>query len=266
MSQPNRAGAVPGTLALDFDGVLCDGLLEYFQTSWRTYRTYRQIWPTSSSQPPANLEPEFQQLRPVVTSGWEMPVLLRAIIKGYPTADLQQGWATIRDRILVEEDLNQREIGQRLDTMRDRWIAEDLEGWLGLHRFYPGVVPQLQTWLGMGLNLVIITTKESRFVTQLLAQAQVNLPREAIFGKDQQRTKAEILTELRTSVPTPIWFVEDLLPTLDKVKAAPQLRDVRLFLADWGYNLTSDRDRASQDPDIQVISLDQFSQGFNAWC
>jgi 3-deoxy-D-manno-octulosonate 8-phosphate phosphatase KdsC-like HAD superfamily phosphatase len=29
--------SAPQTLALDFDGVLCDGLLEYFETAWRAY-------------------------------------------------------------------------------------------------------------------------------------------------------------------------------------------------------------------------------------
>ncbi|MHC5726941.1 MAG: HAD family hydrolase, partial [Nostoc sp.] len=31
----------PTILALDFDGVICDGLIEYFEVSWRTYC---QIW------------------------------------------------------------------------------------------------------------------------------------------------------------------------------------------------------------------------------
>ncbi|MCZ8160393.1 MAG: HAD family hydrolase, partial [Microcystis sp. LE19-196.1B] len=32
----------PRILALDFDGVLCDGMIEYFQISKRTYET---LWP-----------------------------------------------------------------------------------------------------------------------------------------------------------------------------------------------------------------------------
>ena len=33
----------PTVLALDFDGVLCNGLSEYFQTAWRTYSQFWQI-------------------------------------------------------------------------------------------------------------------------------------------------------------------------------------------------------------------------------
>jgi phosphoglycolate phosphatase-like HAD superfamily hydrolase len=261
MSQPN----IPGTLALDFDGVLCDGMQEYFQTSWRTYRTYSQIWPTSSAQPPANLEASFRLLRPVVTSGWEMPVLLRAIIKGFAEPDILQRWPTIRDRVVAEEDLNAQELAKRVDLVRDRWIAEDLESWLGLHRFYPGVISQLQSWLGSGPAIVIITTKESRFVQQLLQQQNIHLSSECIFGKDRQLSKTRTLQQLLASATLPIWFVEDLLPTLIKVQQEPQLETVGLFLADWGYNIARDRTAATQDERIQLLSLTQFSQEFTAW-
>jgi phosphoglycolate phosphatase-like HAD superfamily hydrolase len=261
MSQP----ILPGTLALDFDGVLCDGMREYFQTSWRTYRTYNQIWPTSSPLPPDSLKASFQRLRPVVTSGWEMPVLLRAILKGFAESELLQAWAEIRDRLVIEEELNPQELAKRLDMVRDRWIAEDLPSWLQLHQFYPGVAEQLQVCLGMRLKLVIITTKESRFVVQLLQQQQIDLNSDCIFGKDRQQSKAETLTQLLNQTPLPIWFVEDLLPALNRVKQAPQLANVRLFLADWGYNIAHDRSLAAQDDRIQLLSLTQFVQGFEAW-
>jgi hypothetical protein len=35
-------GAPPDILAIDFDGVLCDGMREYFETS---RRTYARVWP-----------------------------------------------------------------------------------------------------------------------------------------------------------------------------------------------------------------------------
>jgi len=69
-------------LALDFDGVICDGLIEYFQTAWRTYC---QIWKPSLPTPPAGAA-SFYQLRPVIETGWEMPVLIRALVLGITEA------------------------------------------------------------------------------------------------------------------------------------------------------------------------------------
>ncbi|TAF20763.1 MAG: HAD family hydrolase, partial [Nostocales cyanobacterium] len=38
----------PTILALDFDGVICDGLIEYFEVAWRTYC---QIWSSAKDTP-----------------------------------------------------------------------------------------------------------------------------------------------------------------------------------------------------------------------
>jgi phosphoglycolate phosphatase-like HAD superfamily hydrolase len=253
----------PQTLALDFDGVLCDGLLEYFQTSWRAYR---QTWLTSTHTPPDRLADSFYRLRPVVASGWEMPVLLRAIIKGFSEADILQQWQIVRTRIVADEDLNPKILGLRVDTIRDQWIGEDLTEWLSLHRFYPGVSQQLQQWLRADLNLLIITTKESRFVQKLLDRENIPLPSDRIFGKDRQLPKAEVLRNLQNQpAPDPIWFVEDLLATLETVKRQPDLQDIGLFLANWGYNTAGDRQLAAKDNRIRLLSLNQFSQPFSDW-
>jgi hypothetical protein len=69
---------LPNILALDFDGVLCDGMLEYFQAS---RRSYGRVWPDEPA-PGRDLFPAFRALRPVIMTGWEMPLLLCAIAQG----------------------------------------------------------------------------------------------------------------------------------------------------------------------------------------
>ena len=70
---------IPEVLALDFDGVLCDGLVEYFQTAWQTYT---QVWAVDETPPPPGMAGAFYRLRPVIETGWEMPVLIRAMVEG----------------------------------------------------------------------------------------------------------------------------------------------------------------------------------------
>lgn len=258
----NLSNCQAGTLALDFDGVICDGLREYFQASWVAYR---QIWPTSEKTPPPELEPQFKTLRPIVTHGWEMPLVLRALIKGFRSREIQQNWPTLKQRILQEEDLNWRHLGQTLDRVRDEWIKRDWQGWLNLHQFYPGVVAQLQAWQQLDLPLVIITTKETRFVDYLLAQAQVNRPSLGIYGKDCQQTKVEVLLKLQDTVPQPIWFVEDRLEALQSVQKEPRLNQVQLFLAAWGYTTPATCAQAQADARITLLQLAQFCQDLTAW-
>jgi phosphoglycolate phosphatase-like HAD superfamily hydrolase len=258
----------PRVLALDFDGVLCDGLLEYFQTAWRTYC---HLWTPSNAVASQEIAEQFYQLRPVVETGWEMPVLIQAILLDIPAAKVFDAWPAIAQQILSESNLQVVQIAAALDQVRDQWIATDLKGWLALHRFYPGVIARLQQFLVEAVQPVIVTTKEGRFVEQLLQEQGIELTPAQIFGKEVQRPKHQILRELLATEAyqlrdaTELWFIEDRLKTLQSVQKQPDLTCVQLYLADWGYNTAVDRSIAVQHSGIQLLSLAQFSQDFAAW-
>lgn len=263
----------PTILALDFDGVLCDGLLEYFQSSWRTYF---QIWKPNSQIPPDNLPARFYRWRPVVEIGWEMPVLLRALILNISEEKIFQDWSRVAQGILETENLDAADIGKKLDTVRDQWIARDLEGWLGLHRFYPGVIERLHEILGLtqtvpspiATQLFIVTTKEGRFVKQLLQQQGIQLSEDRIIGKECKRPKHQTLRQLIQEFAGEagtLWFVEDRLKTLQSVQQQPDLNQVKLYLADWGYNTSTQREAIANDPKIRLLSLAEFVQDFSVW-
>ena len=250
-------------LALDFDGVICDGLIEYFETAWRTYC---QIWQPSLPTPPADLAASFYQLRPVIETGWEMPVLIRALVLGITDEKITQDWAGIAAQLLNEAELKAAEIAMLLDQIRDEWITTDLAGWLNLHRFYPGVVEKMQSLLTSPVQPMIVTTKEGRFVRALLQQQGVQMPEQWIIGKESKRPKPQILQELiGCGTSLSLWFVEDRLKTLQSVQQQPDLNAVKLYLADWGYNTPAEREFARHDLRIQLLSLSEFTQDLSAW-
>ncbi|MBD2179584.1 HAD family hydrolase [Planktothrix sp. FACHB-1355] len=254
----------PNILALDFDGVICDGLIEYFETAWRTYC---QVWSPTNLTPPEDLAARFYHLRPVIEVGWEMPVLLRALLVGIPEEKIWQDWVAIAQQILVGEGLKATDMGAKLDSIRDEWIASNLAEWLSLHRFYPGVVERLQQIIASPVQLYIITTKEGRFVRQLLQEQNIAMSEGSIFGKEYRRPKSQLLIELiEASAESPaIWFVEDRLKTLQGVKNQPELNEVRLYLADWGYNTQAQHESIRYDKRIQLLSLSQFAEDFSVW-
>ena len=255
----------PSILALDFDGVICDGLIEYFATAWRTYC---QVWSSPESTPPDDLAARFYKLRPVIETGWEMPVLIRALVVGISEEQIWREWGAIAQQLLQQASLSAADIGKRLDRVRDEWITRDLDGWLSLHRFYPGVVERLQELVASPVQPIIITTKEGRFVSQLLQQHGVDLSEKAIFGKECKQPKHQIIRELigvTSKIPLSLWFVEDRLKTLQLVQQQADLESVRLYLADWGYNTASERETADHHKRIRLLSLSQFGQDFSAW-
>ncbi|MCS6815151.1 MAG: HAD family hydrolase [Cyanobacteria bacterium] len=255
--------SLPTILALDFDGVICDGLVEYFQTAWHAYC---QVWNVDESTPPAGLAEAFYRLRPVVETGWEMPLVLRALVTGVTEAEILQDWPTIAQAEIAASHCQPRDLALAVDGYRDQWIARDLQHWLDQHRFYPGIVERLHHLLTSPVQLLIITTKEGRFVRELLHQQSITLEDDRIIGKEYQRPKHESLRQVLTANPQAvIWFVEDRLKTLLNIKQYPDLDAVQLFLADWGYNTAAERELAQRDDRIHLLSLATVAQDMGMW-
>ncbi|MEL7011590.1 MAG: HAD family hydrolase, partial [Cyanobacteria bacterium J06588_4] len=90
-----------------------------------------------------------------------------------------------------------------------------------------------------------------------------------IIGKESKRPKYETLRIIRDSYQQPgtqlgLTFVEDRLKALQQVAQQSDLEFVELFLADWGYNLESDRLLAAQDERIKLLTLENFQQNMLA--
>lgn len=259
MASPNA----PDILALDFDGVVCDGLREYFQTAWRAYG---EVFDPRVGSPPEGLAERFYPLRPVVETGWEMPLVLYALVSGVPDGEILARWPELVPPLLTQAGVEPATLGKAVDGVRDRWIQSDLDDWLSYQRFYPGVIDRIQQAAGTGVELVIISTKEGRFIQQLLAQSGVVLPSDRILGKEVKRPKYETLRQIKTAHPgATLWFVEDRLKALQAVQEQPDLGDVALFLADWGYNTAGDRAMATPQSGIHLIALAQFCAPFEQW-
>ena len=259
---------IPDILALDFDGVCCDGLREYFETS---RRTHARVWP-KEPVPGEEHFPAFCALRPVVLSGWEMPVLLRAIVRGHAAAEILTGWERVRDGITAEGPAGAvalaHEIGQALDEVRRHWIATDRGGWLALHAPY-GRLEELRRLVAEPKRALVVTTKEGEFARLILDHWAVHFA--DVQGKETGVHKCENLRALIAAwvaehgARPRLAFVEDRLETLQHVTTHGDLDDVALFLAAWGYNTEATRATARADRRIQLLALEQFRAGLRTW-
>jgi hypothetical protein len=259
---------IPDILALDFDGVCCDGMREYFEAS---RRACRRVWP-SEPAPPAVLFEAFAALRPVILSGWEMPVLLRAIEAGRPRDEILGGWERVRGEIVgagsPAGDALMARLARALDDVRREWIATDAPGWLALHRPY-ATIEELRRLVAAPARSVLVTTKEGAFALRILAYWDLRLA--DVQGKETGAHKCDNLRALiaawtaeRGGRPR-LAFVEDRLETLQHVATHPDLDDVALYLAAWGYNTEAARAVARAGGRIRLLALEQFRAGAAAW-
>ncbi|MEN9216592.1 MAG: hypothetical protein Q6K90_04610 [Gloeomargarita sp. HHBFW_bins_162] len=264
-SSPDLPGKIPmnrPVLALDFDGVLCNGLNEYFTIS--AY-VYKELCPDIGCT--SNLEPFrewFYRLRPVITHGWEMPLLLHGLVTGADIQEMARHWPQVQQRLLSRTGWSANELGQRVDRERDAWIERDEAGWLALHDFYAGVVARVQDWLaGTSVQLAIVTTKQERFVQALFKGMGVTWPSEWLYGKTLAQPKTAILQTLHQQYGV-LGFVEDRWEALTAVQHIPALQTIPLYLATWGYTTPQQVELATQ-VGIQPLTLAEFCDPHYPW-
>jgi phosphoglycolate phosphatase-like HAD superfamily hydrolase len=202
-----------------------------------------------------------------------MPLLLHALVGGVDPGAVgdRRAWMETARTMLAQTGASAEALGRTLNRVRDEWFAADPAGWVAHHAMYPGVPERIEAALDDGVRVVIVTTKAERFVRALLAAHSARLGALPIVGREPSRaipkleTLAQLAREHDLHDGARLWFVEDLLETLETVRRAPGLAAARLFLAAWGYNTIEDRARVGRSKHIALLSLARFTGPFPDW-
>ena len=215
-------------LVFDFDGVLVDGMVEYW---WSACGAARRLRP--QIRLPDQAPDGFSALRPLIHKGWEM--VLAALELSRPDLDLAaylDDYAGSTQAALARWQLQPSALQQSLEAWRHDAIQHNPSAWRALHRPYPGVPERLHRLAAEGSDWLVLTTKGGAFARELLAG--YGLEPRAVFGHEQG-SKPEVLLRLSADPTAPLWFIEDRRPTLETVRQTPGLEAVRCYLVSWGY-------------------------------
>jgi phosphoglycolate phosphatase-like HAD superfamily hydrolase len=247
----------PIIYALDFDGVICDSALETGISAWKAGS---HIWGDfSSSMPTAEQSAQFRQIRPIMGTGYEAILIVRLLNNGETVEEIMADYHAKTQKVIKDSALTVGFLKKIFGETRDRWIEEDLDDWVAMNPLFPGIAEKLQSLSEQGL-WYIITTKQERFVKQILKANQVELSEERIFGLDRNMSKEAVLIDLvNKHAGQQIYFTEDMLPTLLKIIKNSQLESVKLFFALWGYNTAQDKVEVGKQ-EIESIDIDSFLQ------
>jgi len=243
-------------LVFDFDGVLVDGMAEYW---WSARGAALALQP--QQQLPEQAPPGFAALRPLIHKGWEM--VLAALELSRPDLDLPAFLADYDSQLgaaLQRWQLEPAVLQSSLETLRRDAIRSDPAGWLALHQPYPGVPERLRQLAGEGSDWLVLTTKGGAFARELL-QAYDLKPR-AVYGHEQG-SKPDVLLQLSVEQAAPLWFIEDRRPTLETVRRTSGLDAVRCFLVSWGY--LGPRDAEDLPRGIALLKPETFAQPLQSW-
>lgn len=242
---------------LDFDGVICDSALETGMAGWKAAL---QIWDDMPATEPYPFREAFRQARPILETGYEAILIIRLLFLGETPDVILNDFEAKKSAVMASAKRDVQALKKLFSETRDRWIQAQPAEWAQLNPLFPGVVEKLTALSARGL-WIILTTKQERFVAQILKAHGVILPVEHIYGLDRKLSKEAVLVDLVAAHPTStLIFVEDRLPALLAVKNNARLQNVRLQLADWGYNIAQDH-REAEQAGIAVISLEDFIAG-----
>lgn len=244
--------------ALDFDGVICDSAIETAITGWKAAAT---IWNDMAEVAPQSVVEHFREVRPIIETGYEAILVIRLLHLGETTESIYGGRYSDKVQMLLQQaQLTIDGLKKLFGETRDRWIAADLADWIAMNPLYPGVAEKLVR-LGQRHTWYVITTKQERFVKNILQANAIELVGERIFGLDRNMSKPEVLNGLRAQHPgATIHFVEDRLPALQNVQKHPELAEVKLSFALWGYNTAEDKALAAQQG-FAAQQLEAFLNG-----
>lgn len=250
-------GSTAPLLVFDFDGVLVDGMAEYW---WAARRAALALapWLDLPEQAPEG----FARLRPFIHKGWEMVLVAAELAQPGSGGELLDpaGYGEALEPALQRWGWSREPLQQALETVRREALSRDRQGWLALHRFYPGVVERLRRLAAEGARWGVLTTKGGAFAAEILASAGL----EPLFlHGHEQGSKPEVLLRL-TAEGRPLWFLEDRRPTLEQVQATDGLEAVRCFLVSWGYLAPQDQQAVAGGP-IRWLTPEAFAAPLAQW-
>src|SRR5204863_378612 len=80
-------------------------------------RAWRRLRPSIALDPPSGLFERFARVRPVVESGWEMPLVIMALLAGASESELLERWRPAP--LLAELGLAREAVAAAVDQVRD---------------------------------------------------------------------------------------------------------------------------------------------------
>jgi phosphoglycolate phosphatase-like HAD superfamily hydrolase len=237
--------------ALDFDGVICNSAVETAITGWKAAGS---IWEDMPKAVPQAMIDRFRSIRPNIETGYEAILAMRLLYLGETIESIHSGYSDKIQALLKEAQVTVDDLKKLFGETRDVWIADDLADWVMMNPLFAGVATKLRM-LGQQCPWYVVTTKQERFVKQILKANAIDLADERIFGLDRNMSKVEVLKRLLKIHPNEtINFVEDRLQTLLTVLKTADLASVKPVFALWGYNTAEDKELAAG----QAFTLQQL--------
>ena len=244
----------------DFDGVIVDGMDEYWHSSLLAFEKYLTTPNLIDQNLYKQVSNTFIEMRPWVKYGWEMLIIVHQFVKKEDPLNNQNKYDFLNrynqncTKVLLENSWVPEELQKGLDEARKYQINQDFDSWIKLHHPFFEVLDFIERIKKDNVKTAIITTKGSIFASKILKK--LNIYPEFIFGYESG-TKVQITSKLLREFEI-MGFIEDRRNTLLEIKENPLTNNIPCFLADWGY--LKDMDRINLTHEIKLLKLKNLEE------
>ena len=234
----------PKLILFDFDGVIVNGIDEYWFSSKLACEKYLL---TNSQDLNINNYVEvpkiFVEIRPWVKYGWEMVLITHEILKTYEPLNnhtknsFLENYEENCSKLLLRYSWNSSKLQQCLDDAREFQIKNDLKRWISFHRPFEEVISFINYAKDKGYKIGVISTKGKNFTSTILSN--LNIFPELIFGYESG-AKVDIISNLSLNYDIK-GFIEDRRKTLSNILQNNKTKFINCYLAEWGYLKSTDK-------------------------
>ena len=252
-------------LVLDFDGVIVDGLNEYWSSSSQTCLNIITTKEKEIFSPFSEIPSAFKAMRPWVHHGWEMVILAAECLDKTSQLNLKgvenfsNNYSRECSLALEKRDWTSSQLQEALNQTRREAISNNFNKWLNYHQPFALVIDFLKRLEIEGIEFAVLTTKSIEFTKKLLEcfDLQPNL----VFGHESG-SKIDVLNQiLQTRIIQ--GFIEDRRTTLEKVLEDPKLKSIPCYLASWGYLKPQDKNNLPSG--IKLLNSDTLREPIPKW-
>lgn len=229
---------------LDFDGVICNSVLECLYSATIAY--YSKYLKVQLPSLPLSFKERFVRYRPFIRTGEDYVVL----------ADLVARGVEIHKQEEFDQELQSYPV-ESLSLFRDLFyqtrrelIAHDFLHWMRLNPLYSGVKEPLQE-VAQDPSVYILSTKVSDLIHKILLYHGIDWPEQRILYS-HTITKKEIIGSILASTgDSQAAFLDD---QLDHLRVAMEDNRISPFLAGWGYV----KPEWLEQKEIPVLPIEEF--------
>ena len=234
------------SIALDFDGVICNSQKECFETAGKLFKQNNNKF---------NFKLFYKQnyeilnfYRRFVINGEDYYFIIDAIFKKteiFNQSDfLKYKMNTLNDVKKIRNDFYK---------IREHSINEDCDRWLKSNPLYSEISYKINSLLSK-YKIFIVTTKDFNSVYKILSYNKIKIEPDYIYSNELNKTKNECLQEIiNYHKCESLAFIDDQIENLLTIN----ISRVDCYLASWGYNDSVQLEKAKKS-NIAIIDINDF--------